>query len=189
MVNTSVFTSFPVLTTRRLVLREIRPSDAPAIFEMRTNGRINQFIARETMRSLEDAEDLVTRTIQAFQDKQGIGWAGLVEGSNQLIGTCGFNHIDYPNLRAEIGGELSTDFWGKHLALEAVTEIVKFGFETLKLHSIEARVDPTNRGAIFLLSKLGFQREALFRDRIFFNGSFRDLAVYAFVANSWKSED
>jgi ribosomal-protein-alanine N-acetyltransferase len=86
--------------------------------------------------------------------------------------------IESANRRAEIGGEMWVDYWGKNLAIEAVSTIVNFGFEQLNLHAIEAKVSPLNRGAIAILINLGFQQEAYFKDRFFHNGKHNDLAVY-----------
>lgn len=177
-IDTSVFEAFPILTTERLTLREIRIADADEIFSMRSNGRVNQFIARDTMRDKQDALNIISRTEKSFEEKQGIAWAGILRDSNRIIGTCGFNSIDHPNLHAEIGGELSTEYWGKNIALEAVSAIVDFGFRNLHLHSISSKVSPGNRGAIYILESLGFKKESHLTDRIFFNGKFYDMAVY-----------
>lgn len=105
----------------------------------------------------------------------------MLREDDKIIGTCGFNQIDFPNLRAEIGGELSTDYWGKNIAMEAVETIIRFGFDSINLHTIEAKVSPDNKGAIFLLQKIGFKKEAHFVDRIFFNGKYADMAVYTLI--------
>lgn len=180
-LNTTVFDQFPVLQTNRLTLRDIRLEDAEQIFKMRASGRVNQFIARNNMSEPEAAKQLVERTRNAFDQKQAIGWAGILRDGQEIIGTCGFNQIDMPNLRAEIGGELAVDYWGKHIATEAVVAIVRFGLETINLHSIEAKVSPQNRGAIFLMEQLGFRKEAHYTDRIFFNNQFMDMAVYSLI--------
>jgi ribosomal-protein-alanine N-acetyltransferase len=180
-VNPAIFETFPLLRTKRLLLRDIRPSDASQIFEMRSNNRVNRFIARTAMDDEQQADQLVEKTINAYRSKQGIGWAAEREENGKIIGTCGFNRIDFQNLRAEIGGELSVDYWGKRLAGEAVEAIVNFGFHTMNLHAIEARVSPGNRSAIFILDSLGFKKEAHFKDMIFFNGKFLDMAVYSLI--------
>ncbi len=182
-LNTKVFESFPILQTQRLLLREIRPEDADSIFRMRSNARVNRFIARPEMKEASSSEELVKRTINAYKNRQGIGWTGILRNKGECIGTCGFNSIDYPNLRAEIGGELNPDFWGKRIALEAFTAIINFGLKEFGLHSIEAKVQAENRGAIFLLETLGFKKEAHFRDRMYFQGEFIDMAVYSLVKN------
>lgn len=181
IINDKIFDSFPVLKSSRLTLREIQIEDAAKIYEMRASGRVNQFIARDNMKDFHDAVQLVERTQMAYHNRQAIGWAGILRDSQQIIGTCGFNQIDYPNLRAEIGGELAVDFWGKNIALEAVSTIVRFGLDSMNLHTIEAKVSPDNRGAIFLLQKMGFKQEAHFVDRIYYQGKFTDLAIYTLI--------
>jgi ribosomal-protein-alanine N-acetyltransferase len=160
-------------------LREIRPTDAQEIFKMRANGRVNEFIARQEMTTMEEAEKLAVKTADAFKNKLGIGWAGILRSNERIIGTCGFNHIDFTNDWAEIGGEMSTEYWGKNIAIEAVSAILQFGFETMRLHRIEARVSPENRSAIYLMESLGFSREGLLKDKILFDGRYMDLALYA----------
>jgi ribosomal-protein-alanine N-acetyltransferase len=180
-LKTDCFLEFPVLQTGRITLRDIRPEDAMAIFRMRANGRVNRFISRPDMQDPKSAQELAERTIQAWKNKQAIGWAGVLRGSGEIIGTCGFNSIDYYNLRAEIGGELDVNYWGKKIAVEAVEAIVRYGMEQMNLHSIEAKVSPENRGAIALMEYLGFKKEAHFKDRVYFNGVFSDMAVYTLI--------
>jgi len=180
-INRAVFSHFPVLETRRLLLRGIGPADVQEIWAMRASGRVNQFIARNPMETFDQAEALVARTMAAFEEQQGIGWAGVLKANGAMIGTCGFNSIDYPNLRAEIGGELAVAQWGTHMALEAVAAILQFGWEAMGLHSVEAKVAPANRGAIALLEHLGFSKEAHFKDRIRFNDTFSDMAIYTLI--------
>lgn len=176
--NQSVFDHFPELKTPRLTLRDIRQDDAEQIFAMRANGRVNQFIARPAMQQQDDAAKLVERTVNAYKQKMAIGWAGILRDNKEIIGTCGFNSIDIPNLHAEIGGELDVNYWGKNIALEAVTAIIQFGLNQMNLHTIEAKVSPLNRGAISLMEHLGFTKEAHYKERIYFQGNFLDMAVY-----------
>jgi ribosomal-protein-alanine N-acetyltransferase len=176
--NQDVFNQFPVLKTSRLTLREIKVEDAKRIYDMRSNGMVNQFIARPNMQAEDDAMMLAERTIAAYQNKQAIGWAGILRNNQKIIGTCGFNSIDVMNLRAEIGGEMATEYWGKNIAQEAVREILRFGLYEMNLHTIEAKVSPQNKSAIYILEQLGFIKEAHFKNRIYFNKNFMDMAVY-----------
>ena len=182
-LNLAVFDQFPVLKTDRLTLRNLSLEDAEAIFQMRANQRVNQFIARPTMTEVQSAAELVTRTREAFQKQQAIGWAGLLRDDKTIIGSCGFNRIEAENLRAEIGGEMAPEFWGKGIAQEALGAILQFGKEVLGLHTIEAKIDPDNRSVKALLGHFGFVEEAYFRDRIYFERGFRDMAVWTLFCN------
>jgi ribosomal-protein-alanine N-acetyltransferase len=180
----SIFLEQPVLQTKRLVLRPIVPSDAQAIFDMRTNNRVNEFIARSPMMDLVQAEELIKRVDAQFKLKKCLSFAGVLRGEGVIIGTCGFNQFDFPNRHAEIGGEMDQHYWGKGIAQEAFESIVKFGFQKLDLQTIEAKVLPSNRSAVALLERYGFEKEAHFRNRILFEQKFIDLVVYTLHRDS-----
>ncbi|MBD0331474.1 MAG: GNAT family N-acetyltransferase [Chitinophagaceae bacterium] len=49
------FTPFPMLTTKRLMLRQVTPEDAQEIFSIRANKRVNEFVDRQPPQAIEDA--------------------------------------------------------------------------------------------------------------------------------------
>ena len=57
--------------------------------------------------------------------------------------------------------------------------MVQYGFEEMKLHSIEAVIARENIPSIKLIEKCGFVKETHFRDKEFVKGAFRDLLVYS----------
>jgi ribosomal-protein-alanine N-acetyltransferase len=61
---------------------------------------------------------------------------------------------------------------------EAVSAAIAYGFNTMKLHTIEAQVNPNNEASIGLLKKCGFVQEAYFRENFYFNGNFLDTPVF-----------
>ena len=75
-----------------------------------------------------------------------------------MIGTCGFTKFDYSNNAAEIGYVLNSDYWGKGYCSEAVSKIIEFGFESLKLHRIEARYMKENIRSRNVMEKCGMQK-------------------------------
>jgi ribosomal-protein-alanine N-acetyltransferase len=56
----------------------------------------------------------------------------------------------------------------------------------MKLHSIEAHVNPNNIASIKLLEKNGFIREAYFKEDYFYDGKFLDTAVYSLLTSEHK---
>jgi ribosomal-protein-alanine N-acetyltransferase len=65
---------------------------------------------------------------------------------------------------------------------------LKYGFNTVGLHSIEANIAPENIASARLLEKAGFVREAYFRENLFFNGRFLDTVIYSILAPSPASQ-
>ncbi|MBI1307904.1 MAG: GNAT family N-acetyltransferase [Bacteroidetes bacterium] len=180
------FSYFPVLETRRLTMKQLTPEFANEILAMRSNQRISEFIFRPPMQSADEALELIKKVENTFSNKQGIAWTGFLKEEKTIIGTCGFNSIDHPNNHAEIGGEMAVEYWGRRLPQEALFAVLNFGFTKMNLHTIEAKILPGNRSTVFWLEKFGFVREALYRDRIFHNNSYHDMAVYTLHKTSFQ---
>lgn len=115
---------------------------------------------------------------------EGITWAITLKEDTKLIGTICFWNIQKEHYRAEIGYVLHPDFQRKGIMQEAIAEVIKFGFQVMKLHSIEANTNPNNTSSIRLLERNKFIREGYFRENYFYNGKFYDSVVYALLASS-----
>lgn len=172
------FKEFPELRSDRLFLRKLTIEDAKSILEIRTTERVNQFIFRPPTDTLDKSIQLINKTLKAYSSMNGIAWAGVLRDNKEIIGTCGFNSIDILNRRAEIGGEMSIDYWGKGIAQEAFKMIIEFAFNKLNLHTIEAKVLYGNRSAIRILEDFGFEKEAHFKERVIYKNEFYDMLVY-----------
>jgi ribosomal-protein-alanine N-acetyltransferase len=177
-----LFDPFPVLTTGRLVLRQPCLEDADAVFSLRSDEKVMQFIGRPPAKSREDAEQLIGKIMNSLRDREGITWAITVKDEPVLQGTIGFWRIIKEHHRAEIGYLLNPLYQGRGLMQEALETVIAYGFETMKLHSIEAHVNPANEASVRLLLRNGFVREAYFKENFFFDGKFHDTAVYSLIA-------
>lgn len=174
------FTTFPTLQTPRLLLREILPSDALAIFKMRSDERVMRYIGRPPQKDISEAEQLIETYIQSYQQNEAINWAiCMQEAPDQLIGTVGFWKMDKANHRTEIGYTLQYDYWRKGIMFEAIGAAVEYCFKVLNFHSIEANTDPENEGSGGVLEKHGFMQEAYFRENFYFEGKFLDSRIYS----------
>lgn len=176
------FSPFPVLETERLLLQQITPGDAAALFEMRSDREIMKYIDRPLAQTVDDALALIQVITDALQKNEGITWGIFLKEGSPLLGTIGFWRILKEHYRAEIGYLLHSALQGKGLMQEAVREVVHYGFSHLQLHSVEANVNPANTASIRLLEKTGFVREAHFRENYFYNGRFLDSYIYSLLA-------
>lgn len=175
------FNPFPELSTERLVLREISTADAKEIFQLRSDKNVMQFLDRPLAQSMDDAMALINKIADGHEKNENITWAITLQHLPKLIGTIGFWRIDKENYRAEIGYLLHPVEQGKGLMQEAIAAVLKYGFQTMKLHSVEANVNPANNASIKLLEKNNFTKEAHFKENYFYNGSFLDSAIYSLL--------
>ncbi|MBK7849595.1 MAG: GNAT family N-acetyltransferase [Bacteroidetes bacterium] len=182
------FTPFPELKTERLVLRRILMEDAQALFEMRSDERVMQFLDRPRAKSIADAENLIRLIDHDIENNIGITWGVSLTGTSRLIGTMGFWNITKAHFRAEIGYLLHPDFQGKGLMMEAAKKTIDFGFREMELHSIEANINPNNLRSAKMLEKCGFVKEAHFRENYYYDGKFLDSVIYSLLNNPLKHQ-
>lgn len=175
------FTDFPILQTERLLLRQIINDDANEMFALRSNPDIMKYIPREMPKTIDDAIKHIEFMQGLLESNECINWGICMKEDNKLIGNIGYFRMQPENHRAEIGYMLDTKFHGKGIMQEALTEIIKYGFETMKLHSIEGVTDPENYASWKLLEKNGFIREGHFKEDCYWQGKYLDSYVYSLL--------
>lgn len=117
-------------------------------------------------------------------NKTDLGWGITFKNQNHLIGSIGLHHIEADNFRAEIGYMLLPEYWNKGLMSEAIKVVLDYGFNQMNLHSLEAQRNPDNTRSAALLKKMGFQREAYFKENYFYDGKFLDTEVYSLLTGT-----
>ncbi|MCW3127906.1 MAG: family N-acetyltransferase [Bacteroidetes bacterium] len=175
------FNPFPVITTDRLILREIGYLDAGEIFVFRSDPRIMTYLDRTPDMSIEQAHQFIAHVKEAQNNNDSVMWGISLKTDHKLIGTCGFWRIEKAHHRAEIGYTLHPDHQGKGYMNEATAAVLSHGFNKMNLHSVEANVNPNNVASISLLEKNGFVKEGHFKENWFHDGKFSDSAIYSLV--------
>ena len=176
------FTPFPILTTSRLVLRKITTDDVPELFIIRSDERIMKHIDRPRAKTNEDVNAFINLINNFEKNNDAINWAICFKDNPKLIGNVCFWRIEKENYRAEIGYTLHYDYWGKGIMNEVIKEVINYGFKEMKLHSIEANINPENEASAKLLEKNKFTREAYHKENYFFEGKFLDTVIYSLIA-------
>ncbi len=182
------FINFPVLKTKRLVLRNFSKKDIKNIYEIRTCKNIMEHMDAPLMDSLEEAERFINYTLRKYEEEEGINWVITPKGSDNMIGYIGFWRLDKEHYRGEIGYALKKEFWNMSLMSEAINEVIRFAFKNMDLNSIEANVNPLNIPSIKLLEKSGFQKEGYFRENYYFNGKFIDTITFSMIKKDYTKK-
>ena len=180
------FTPFPVLTTERLLLREITPDDAGALFQLRTDKRSMRYIGKKIPSSLNEIFKLITVLREGITLNTAITWAICFKDDPKLIGTIGYHLIYKEHSRAEIGYMLLSSVWQQGIISEAIPAVLQYGFHEMELHSVEAKIDPENKASSACLKKFNFIGEGYFKESFFFEGKFMDTQVYSLLQNNYK---
>jgi ribosomal-protein-alanine N-acetyltransferase len=64
--------------------------------------------------------------------------------------------------------------------------VLVFAFNELRLHRVEANIQPQNRASIAVLKRNGFSREGFSRRYLKIGGRWRDHERWAIVKEDWK---
>ena len=101
-------------------------------------------------------------------------------GTNNLIGHIALYAVKrLPYSSAFVGYAMDEIYVGKGIVTEAVNMVVRFAFEQIGLHRVEAYVSTQNSASMRVLEKAGFQQEGLLRKLLYINGHWVDHYMYA----------
>ena len=158
------------------------------MFELFSDPEVVRFYDLELFSSIEEACQLVDRFIQRFDRRIGIRWAITERGNTEgLIGTCGYNLWIRPSHRGVLGYDLARPHWNRGIMTEALTAVLRFGFEKMALNRIEALVMSGNEASRRLLGKLGFQREGNLRQYELVKGRFVDMEMFSILEEECRA--
>jgi RimJ/RimL family protein N-acetyltransferase len=103
-----------------------------------------------------------------------------------VAGEVVINQIDPDNRSANIRIALFAEpYFGKGLGSEALRLMLDYGFGALNLHRISLGVYAFNARAIHVYEKLGFKREGVLRDALFYDGVYHDEIVMSILEDEW----
>jgi len=143
----------PILTTDRLVLREILPSDADSMFELNSDPEVLKYTGDDPFESVAATREF----LENYSDYQrnGFGrWAVILKETGELLGWCGLKR-DRDTNEVDIGYRFLQKHWNKGYATESAIACMRFGAEQLKLERIIGRARTENIASIRVFDKLG----------------------------------
>lgn len=167
------------LRTERLHLRKMKVSDSPSLFKIWSDPEVTKFMNVDCFTDESQAKDMIKLLDEFSQDNKAIRFSIIEMESDEIIGSCGFNFLDFENAKAEIGYDITRAFWGRGYASEAICALLDYAFLSLKLNRIEAKVEPENVNSVKVLQKLNFTFEGTLRQSERVNGKFNDLNMYS----------
>ena len=142
-----------ILETDRLLLREFTADDAEAFFAFNGDSEVMRHTGETPSTSVSEVRGLI-RDYPDYR-KYGFGrWAVVYKPDQRVVGFNGLKYLE--DLReVDIGYRFRVDYWGRGIATESSTAVVRYGFETLGLERIIGLVLPDNTGSIRVLEKVG----------------------------------
>lgn len=185
MTVDAVFSEFPVLTTQRLVLRQLQPSDTDALFAIKSNPEVTAHYGQEAHPAPENTLAWIRGLAFSYERRQDIAWCMTLAGEDRLIGVITLWNLDPDYQHGELGYELDPAYEKRGLMTEAVSAVLTFAFTDFGLHRIEATPFADNPASKNLLLKLGFVHEGTLRKRYFFRDHYKDQLYFGLLKDEW----
>lgn len=154
------FIPFPVLFTERLILRQLEIRDDQEISFLRSNEFVNKYIDRAKHLTIEQSQAFINEINHNIYKNRWLYWAICFRDEKKLVGTICYWNFSEDKRKAELGYELQPDFQGLGIMQEALSKVIDFGFQNLKLHTVDAYTQADNARSIKLLTKSGFAKQA-----------------------------
>lgn len=169
--------------TDRFILRPFRKSDkadAKAYCESLVDEEFEEF-------DPELSESFVDKCVEYTEKAQPDNYCFAIELDGKVIGGCNIDVTD--EYTGNVGWYVHKAYQNKCYATEAGRELLKFGFEYLGLHRIEAHCHVNNVRSYKVMEKLNMRREGCnIKDHRYKGGVWGDSYTYAILEEEYKNE-
>jgi ribosomal-protein-alanine N-acetyltransferase len=176
----------PVLTAERVVLRELRASDAASLFALLTTEEVARFISPPPS-SVEGFERFIAWTLRQRSAGTYACFAVTLKGFDTAIGIFQIRELEPGFGSAEWGFAIGSAFWGTGVFQEGADLVLDFAFETLGVHRLEARAAVLNGRGNGALLKAGAVQECVLRKSFVHGGRKLDQVLYSILEEDWRA--
>ncbi len=174
----------PVLSGSRVVLRELRASDAASLLKMLTTEEVTRFISPPPT-TVEGFQEFIAWTHRKRSEGRYACFAVVPEGTDTAIGIFQLRALDPGFGTAEWGFAIGAPFWGTGLFQQGAALTLEFAFDRLGVHRLEARAVPGNGRGSGALRKMGAVQESVLRQSFLKDGRYHDQILWSLLAADW----
>jgi ribosomal-protein-alanine N-acetyltransferase len=176
----------PVLAGFGIALREVRPSDAPALFALLTSDEVTRFMSPPPS-TLEGFERFVAWAQRQRAAGNYMCFVVTLKGFDTPIGLFQIHRSDVDPGTAEWGFAIGSPFWGSGVFQQGAELVIDFAFDVLKVNRLEARTAVHNGRGLKALQKIGAMEEGVLRKSFLRNGEYLDQVLCTIVRGERRS--
>jgi RimJ/RimL family protein N-acetyltransferase len=145
-----------ILETERLALREWKPDDADALFELMGDAEVMRYVdVGKPWEDVARVREWITRLNESYRARGYSRWAVVEREGGLAVGSCGFALLPWSG-EIDFGYMFRRDRWGRGYASEITPAVLRHGFERYGFKEVVASIAPENGASRRVLLKLGF---------------------------------
>lgn len=152
-----------ILETERMILRPWEETDAEDLYRYASNPDVGPIAGWPVHTSVENSCEIIRDVLSAPETYAVVlkETAGAGAETGHAVGSVGLmigkaSNFGLPDTEGEIGYWIGVPFWGRGLIPEAVREMLRYGFEDLKLSKIWCAYFDGNEKSKRAQEKCGF---------------------------------
>jgi [ribosomal protein S5]-alanine N-acetyltransferase len=128
--------------------------------------------------------------MRRFDDGTNLGFLIRVRDTGVAAGTVNINSIIRGRYQgASVGYAAFAPSAGRGYLTDGLTATLQYSFADLRLHRLEANIQPANKASLALAQRLGFRYEGLSPDYLYIDGAWRDHERWSITApNPWTPD-
>lgn len=177
-----IFSAFPRVELKHIRLREFRDSDAEGYYQYINHQEVQNFVPVDCVpNSIEASLEDLRYYRSNLERYMGIYWAIAHRKTDKIIGSVGLTMMKFIQRKANISYDLAYEYWGKGLAKEAVSAVINFSDNELKLNRIQANIATNNIRSREFTKSFGFEYEGTMKKFEMLQGEVVDFDIYARV--------
>jgi [ribosomal protein S5]-alanine N-acetyltransferase len=124
--------------------------------------------------------------LKRFSSGHHHGFLVIHRHSGDIVGVININDVIRGAFQsASLGYYAFAPYAGQGLMHEGMLLVLKYAFEKLKLHRLEANIQPANLASIALVRKCGFVREGVSRRMLKVRGRWKDHERWALLSENF----
>jgi [ribosomal protein S5]-alanine N-acetyltransferase len=168
---------------RRVFLRAPRASDRAEFLRLnRASRRLYRGLATPAVTARQWTAYLARR-----QQPSSPGFLICRVEDGAIVGGININEIVRGAFKsAFLGYQIGAPYARQGYMTEALALALAFAFGPLRLHRVEANIQPGNRASIALVRRAGFRLEGLSRRYLKIGGHWRDHERWALTVEDWR---
>ena len=173
----------------RLLLRPLTSRDIDALLAYRGREDVCRYVPFEPM-TREDITERLTEQwarTELTSEGQSLTLGAEVSQTGELAGDIILFWHSEEHAGGEIGYVFNPSLGGRGYATEAVSMMLRLGFEELGMHRIIARIDERNDPSVRLARRVGMRQEARLVENEFFKGEWSTELDFAILAAEWHA--
>ena len=159
--------------------------DAPDLFDYSRDPQVAKHVLWDAQTSVSEARAYVRYMLRRYRAGEPASWGIEEKETGRVVGTIGYMWYQRDNNACEVGYSLARRRWNRGYMTEALAEVLRFSFEELGVHRVEAQHEVENAASGAVMRKCGMRKEGTLRGRLYNKGRYVDVDLYAMLREDY----